>query len=79
MAWPTFPNLGNVYQSSGLGAAYKWFTRDLPNYMSNLFYADNSLKPAHLSDADAPNDSMYFSTTANGMVYKDSAGAVHNL
>lgn len=35
--------------------------------------------PAALSDAAAPNDSVYFSTTAGRLVYKTSAGVVNNL
>jgi len=36
-------------------------------------------KPPHLADASAPNDSIYYSTTANKLVYKDSGGVVNNL
>ena len=36
-------------------------------------------QPPSLSDAVAPNNSIYFSTTATKLVYKDAAGSVHNL
>ena len=41
--------------------------------------ADGSLKPASLADIDAANDSIYYSTTAGKLVYKDSTGTVNSL
>jgi hypothetical protein len=41
--------------------------------------SDGSLKPASLADASATNDSIYYSTTQNKLVYKDSSGVVNNL
>jgi hypothetical protein len=41
--------------------------------------ADGSHKPAHLADTAATNDSIYYSTTAGKLVYKDSTGTVNNL
>jgi hypothetical protein len=35
--------------------------------------------PAHLADASAANDTVYYSTTAGKLVYKDSGGTVNNL
>lgn len=35
--------------------------------------------PPSISDAKAPNGSVYFSTNANKLVFKDSSGTVHNL
>lgn len=40
---------------------------------------DGSLKPASLTDASAANDSIYYSTTASKLVYKDSGGTVNAL
>lgn len=37
------------------------------------------VEPASLADASAANNSIYFSTTANKLVYKDSSGVVNNL
>ena len=37
------------------------------------------LLPGSSSDADAPNNSIYYSTTQNKLVYKDSSGTVHTL
>jgi hypothetical protein len=52
-------------------------------YVANPLVLGKSLKmggplqPAHLADSAAPNDSEYFSTTQNKMVYKDSSGTVN--
>ena len=77
MAFPNFPNLISQFNSAGLGAAYRWFSLDLPNYFKGLFNTDSSQKPAHLSDTDALPDSVYFSTTASKMAHKDAAGVVN--
>lgn len=79
MAFPAFPNLISQFSKLGLAAAYRWFTQDFPSYMARVFNQDNSLKPAHLSDAEAQADSVYYSTTASKVCYKDSSGVIHNL
>lgn len=38
-----------------------------------------AVTPATLTDAAAPNDSIYYSSTAGKLVYKDSGGVVNNL
>jgi hypothetical protein len=40
---------------------------------------DGSTKPPALVDASAANDSIYYSTDAGKLVYKDSTGTVNNL
>jgi len=40
---------------------------------------EGAFKPAAMADSAAPNNSMYFSTTANKLVYKDASGLVNNL
>lgn len=35
--------------------------------------------PVSSADADAPNNSIYYSTDATVLVYKDAGGVVHNL
>ena len=40
---------------------------------------DGTIKPVHLANADAPSDSIYYSTDNNTLVYKDTAGAVNIL
>jgi hypothetical protein len=49
------------------------------NPLSSLAKADGSFGPAHLSDSAASNDSVYYSTTQNKLVYKDSSGTVNPL
>lgn len=41
--------------------------------------ADSAWQPPQIADADAVNDSVYYSTTASKLVYKNSAGVVNNL
>lgn len=36
-------------------------------------------QPPMLADSKTPNNSIYFSTDAGKLVYKDSASVVHNL
>ncbi len=40
---------------------------------------DGTLRPVEMADAAAPNNSLYFSTTQNKLVYKDNGGVVHDL
>jgi len=40
---------------------------------------DGTIKPVEMADAAAPNNSFYFSTTQNKLVYKDNGGVVHDL
>jgi len=40
---------------------------------------NGTIQPASLADSAAPNDSIYYSTTAAKLVYKDSGGTVNNL
>lgn len=42
-------------------------------------YAQGSVKVGHMADSAAANDTTYFSTTSNTLVYKDSGGTVHTL
>lgn len=40
---------------------------------------DGSWQPPSIADASASNNSLYYSTTQNKLVYKDSSGVVNNL
>ena len=40
---------------------------------------DGTIRPVEMADAAAPNNSIYFSTTQNKLVYKDNGGVVHDL
>lgn len=41
--------------------------------------SDGSIQPASIADGSASNNSIYYSTTQNKLVYKDSGGVVNNL
>ena len=41
--------------------------------------SDGSIVPKAMSDSVAKNNSIYYSTTASKLVYKDSTGTVNNL
>lgn len=47
--------------------------------LSTLTTLSSGLTPAHMTDGAASNDTIYYSTTANKLVYKDSGGVVNNL
>jgi hypothetical protein len=44
-----------------------------------LIDANGFMRPISSNDAGAPNNSIYYSTTQNKLVYKDSGGTVHDL
>ena len=59
------------------GDHYKSLDQDLQTQWAIRY--NGAMKPAQLSDADAPNDSIYYSLDAGVLVYKDSGGTVNNL
>lgn len=53
-----------------------------PHSSTTPFFAirnNGAIMPATLADADAANNSIYYSSTASRLVYKDGAGVVNNL
>ncbi len=44
-----------------------------------IIRGDGTIDPAQLADGSAANDSVYYSTTASKLVYKDGRGVVNNL
>jgi hypothetical protein len=40
---------------------------------------DGSIEPVSLADADAANNSIYYSTDQSKLVFKDSGGVVNDL
>lgn len=44
-----------------------------------IIYGAGGIKPVSMADASAPNDCIYYSTTASKLVYKDSGSTVHAL
>lgn len=74
--------------TSGGGAAVAPDTSYLVPYIgatSNLTYGgmilrlDGTIQPASLADISTENNSVYYSTDANKLVFKDSSGVVHEL
>jgi hypothetical protein len=49
-----------------------WF-QDLTNAVNAAY------TPPSFSDTDAPNNSIYYSTTASKLSFKDSGGTSHTL
>lgn len=47
--------------------------------LSNNSINNGFFLPITSTDTDAPNNSIYFSSTANKLVYKDSFGVINNL
>jgi hypothetical protein len=47
--------------------------------LAYLFRANGAWQPPHLADSAVANDSVYYSTTASKLVYKDSGGVVNNF
>lgn len=53
--------------------------RDATGVVLSEIGPKGSFKPASLADADAPNDTIYKSTDAGKLVYKDESGVVNAL
>lgn len=67
-----------TYQSGILQNIWvKWF--DLIARAVTLIRIDGSLEMPSIADADAVNNSLYFSTTQSKLVYKDAGGVVNAL
>lgn len=85
----TLPNaLGNVSIVAGQGLQtsrdtfyYCYNTARIHDFNAGAFQilANGSVIPASLADASAANGTIYYSTTAGKLVYKDSGGVVNNL
>ena len=78
-------NIGNYYgvylENHSADASNSWglYNKDR-TYMGGMVVRnDGTLQPVHLSNSVTANDSMYFSTDNNALVYKDSSGVVHPL
>ena len=67
---PFFIAEGDASNSDKLQANFEYLQDSLNN---------KAFTPASLADADAPNNSIYYSTTASKLVYKNAAGVVNNL
>ena len=49
------------------------------NFFRDIANKANALQPQSLQDADASNNTIYYSLTQLKLVYKDSGGVVNNL
>ncbi len=49
------------------------------NQTLNNLLPNGPYTPFSMADASAPTNSLYYSTTASKLVYKDSGGTVHAL
>ena len=78
--------LASKYDSSHVGTTANKLVRltseaKLPAVDGSLLtnVSGGALKPATLADVDAPVGSIYYSSTAGKLVYKDAGGTVNNL
>ena len=55
----------------------KWF--GVISRAAKYIRADGSLEPVSLADADAADNSIYYSTDQSKLVYKDSSSVVNDL
>ena len=59
-------------------ALRKW-REAITRIISNVIRPDGSLKPMTLADADAVANSIYYSSDAGKLVYKDIDGVINDL
>ncbi len=76
--------VGNGSADGALGSSYSYSTATALQANAWLIFNDAlaTSTPQNfpsVADANAPNSTLYYSTTASKLVWKDSAGAVNNL
>jgi len=76
---PGTPSAEFQAASGETGTASNVIFRDGSGTATVTVTANGAIKLASLADADAPNSSLYFSTTSSKPVWKDSGGVVNNL
>lgn len=72
------PALRTVFIGLGLGAFWNWY-QDFKSWANSWLWPDGSFRPQSSTDSTASNNSIYFSTTQNKLVYKDGSGVVRVL
>jgi len=76
-------NVSALYLSAnnggGAGAEYAAYAARGDFKAATGYGLQGLVKPPTYADAAAPNNSVYFSSTANKLVYKDAGGVVNNL
>lgn len=72
--------------TNGYNEAVRFDTSQNMSFLGNLQYDGNTIidmngyvLPKSSADSSAPNNSIYYSTDASKLVYKDSGGVVNNL
>jgi hypothetical protein len=74
-------SIGTIINTSN---SYANATAKLLSVQSNgtekfAIFSNGGIQPASMADSAATNNSIYYSTTASKLVYKDAAGTVNNL
>jgi hypothetical protein len=81
----SFVNAGNAASKGIVVKGATSQTGNLQEWQNNAgsvlsaVKSDGSIQPASMADSAATNNSIYYSTTASKLVYKDAAGTVNNL
>jgi hypothetical protein len=70
---------GLVVQAAAAQSANIQSWQDSTPTILTAILNNGAFRPVHLADGSAANDTIYFSTTASKLVYKDSGGVVNNL
>ena len=72
-------DLGTIFYNTTYDEMWIWRKDGGSNSWKALEYAGGYILPESSADADAPNNSIYYSTDASKLVYKDSGGTPNNL
>jgi len=74
--------INDIKVGGSISAATAWaiYVVNNQSYFGGMkIRGDGTIQPIAMADASAANDSIYYSTTASKLVYKDSAGGVNAL
>lgn len=71
-------SLADGYMDYGATTAHR-FDNDIVVNSNLTLRSDGTIAPVSMADASASNNSIYYSTDASKLVYKDSGGTVNNL
>lgn len=75
----TVTSVGLAVRAKASQTADLFQMQDSGGAVLSAFAASGAWLPASMTDAAAPNNSVYYSTTAGKLVFKNSAGTVNNL
>jgi hypothetical protein len=71
--------IGFFTTPSGTAGATVTPTEQASITQTGVFLTAGGFRPPHMADGSAENDTIYYSTTASKLVYKDSGGTVNPL